>query len=145
MGCWQKSLAYTGVKIWESLDPNLKVQPFFFLEEIEFIPPKPILILVKYKLPACLSYLYFCEFCVCVNIPNKLNWTSGIWISHQKHVAAVDIAMGKSPCMHNVNTLAASRFQRFFTKKKYWNTRCFAWEFLQSSKRSEAQKTRQVL
>jgi len=29
----QKSLAYTGVKIWESLDQNLKVQPFYIFKK----------------------------------------------------------------------------------------------------------------
>ena len=29
----QKSLAYIGVKIWESLDQNLKVQPFYIFEK----------------------------------------------------------------------------------------------------------------
>jgi len=48
----QKSLAYIGVKIWESLDQNLKVQAFYvFKKEMQVALLKPILTRVNYMLP----------------------------------------------------------------------------------------------
>jgi len=56
----QKSLAYMGITIWESLNPNLKVQPFYSFKKIQIIPPKTILTFVIIHSHGCYKpYLNF--------------------------------------------------------------------------------------
>jgi len=47
----QKSVAYMGVKIWESLDQNLKLQPFYVFKKKCKLHFKPILTRANQMLP----------------------------------------------------------------------------------------------